>query len=105
MDSGAAEAGFLLPADPTLGQEQAMTLGRRGNKSHTDLDGFGAYVAGPEIAAPLTKGSAAGKGVSQPERRQEDDENLVAHERPDAEGPDCLTPWDGQSLRVTDGKG
>lgn len=34
-------------------------------------------IIGPEVAAPLTKGSAVGEGVSVPGRRQEDDWNLV----------------------------
>jgi hypothetical protein len=43
--------------------------------------GKGGGGVGPEetlVAAPLTKGSATGKGVNAPGRRQEDDVNLVA---------------------------
>jgi DNA-cytosine methyltransferase len=44
-----------------------------------DPGGARAGVAAPGVAAPLTRGSAVGAGVSVPGRRQEDDVNLVAN--------------------------
>lgn len=48
----------------------------------------------PETAAPLTRGSARGDGVSEPGRRQEDDVNLVAFDgtQKDAQPLDNLSP-------------
>jgi site-specific DNA-cytosine methylase len=45
-------------------------------KANRGKDGSGADLD-QVIAAPLTKGSAAGEGVNQPGRRQEDDVNIV----------------------------
>lgn len=54
----------------------ATLKGGSGKRGYPDQsDGNGASL----VAAPLTKGSATGKGVSQPGRRQEDDVNLVAY--------------------------
>lgn len=83
----------------SFGVGLAGTLGaKKGGGVRYDLDSHGAYVAGtaktltagvrwdfetedfiaaPAVAAPLTKGSAAGRGVSYPGRRREDDYNLV----------------------------
>lgn len=58
--------------------EASSNAGRdeSGTRSGSSDDGG---VAGWEVAAPLTKGSASGKGVNAPGRRQEDDVNLVAY--------------------------
>lgn len=50
-------------------------------QGHNGKDGSGISPDNtfiPEVAAPLTKGSATGEGVNVPGRRKEDDENLVA---------------------------
>lgn len=68
---GAEEAanGFL---------QVAPALTKRYHKG-VPSDGDDAVVLeAPDTAAPLTRGSAASKGVSEPGRRQEDDVNLVA---------------------------
>jgi DNA-cytosine methyltransferase len=52
----------------------------------------------PVEARPLTKGSAAGEGVSYPGRRREDDYNLVAH-TPLGPDPDCRERSFAQSAK------
>ncbi len=74
--------------DGQQGRLVANTLGTRVRHAHGDGETMiaptmrehprpGSNSDGLLIAAPLTKGSAAGEGVNQPERRQEDDVNLV----------------------------
>ena len=93
-----AEAGWLVSDEPDV----APALTSRYQKG-VPSDGDDAVVieGAPDIAAPLTRGSATGEGVSEPGRRQEDDVNLVAFDgtQRDAQPLNDLSP----SLRV--GKG
>lgn len=56
-----------------------QSLDKRGGGADDNEAQAGHLSASPDIAAPLTKGRATGEGVSYPGRRQEDDQNLVAH--------------------------
>lgn len=57
--------------------EVSHTLTSRGESAaaNTQEDTF---IAVPEVAAPLTRGSSSGQGVNEPGRRQEDDSNVIA---------------------------
>lgn len=80
----------------------APALTKRYQKGVTsDADDAVIVEGSPEVAAPLTRGSATGDGVSEPGRRQEDDVNLVAFDgtQGDAAPLDDMSP----ALRV--GKG
>jgi hypothetical protein len=69
--------------------------------------GKGGGGVGPEetlVAAPLTKGSATGKGVNAPGRRQEDDVNIVPYTFDWQAGGSKDTSWRGKSRQWIDDK-
>lgn len=71
-----AEAGWLV-ADEFDVAPALTARYRKGVTSDAD-DAVVIEEGAPEVAAPLTRGSATGEGVSEPGRRQEDDVNLIA---------------------------
>lgn len=100
-----AEGGWLVADEPAVEvPDVAPAITKRYYKG-VESDADDAMViepgAAPDVAAPLTKGSATGEGVSEPGRRMEDDVNLVAFDgtQKDAQPLNDLSP----SLRA--GKG
>ena len=78
LNSGGGKPGQCYPAVCVSG-DRTHALTSEGADASEDGTGRGTpIVACPDIAAPLTAGTAVSPGVNPPGRRKEDDTNLVA---------------------------